>query len=76
VSEPVAELRLAHSEHHPAHPDPAAHVFVDGINGSFDHCLFHSTSEILMVGGAPRISPPLAGIQLQVLNEDVLVVAQ
>jgi len=30
---PVAELLLAHSEHHPAHPDPAAHVFVDKVGG-------------------------------------------
>jgi hypothetical protein len=35
--EVVAELLSAHSEHHPAHPDPAAHVFVDGIRGPFDH---------------------------------------
>jgi len=31
--EPVGESLLAHSEHHSAHPDPAAHVFVDGVGG-------------------------------------------
>jgi hypothetical protein len=47
--EPVAELRLAHSEHQPAHPDPAAYVFVDRVGGLFKGCLFHDTSELLKV---------------------------
>jgi hypothetical protein len=42
--ESVAELLLAHSKHQPAHPDPAAHVFVDRVGGPFDHCYFHDTS--------------------------------
>src|SRR5262249_31926447 len=29
--EPVAERLLAHSKHHPAHPDTAAHVPIDGV---------------------------------------------
>jgi len=53
--ERVAELRLAHSEHHPTHADPAAHVSVDRVGDPSDHCLFHS--EILTRGGAARISP-------------------
>src|SRR5262249_41304233 len=47
-TEPVAECRLAHSEHHPAHPDAAAHVFVDRV--LFD--VFHDTSELLLHGAA------------------------
>jgi hypothetical protein len=27
--EPIGERRLAHSEHHATHSDPAAYVFVD-----------------------------------------------
>jgi hypothetical protein len=42
--EPVAELLLAHSEHQPAHPDPASHVFVNGVGDPLDHCFFHDTS--------------------------------
>jgi len=32
--EPIAELLLGHSEHQPAHPDPAAYVLVDGVGDS------------------------------------------
>jgi hypothetical protein len=35
---------LAHSEHQPAHADPAAHVFVDGVGDPLDHCFLHDTS--------------------------------
>jgi hypothetical protein len=53
--EAVAELLLAHSEHRPAHPDTAAHVFIDGAGGLFDHCLFHDSSESLVL--AARLRP-------------------
>jgi hypothetical protein len=53
--EVVAELLSAHSEHHPAHPDPAAHVFVHGVGGHFDRCLFPVSSESLVL--AALIAP-------------------
>jgi hypothetical protein len=36
---------LGHSEHHPAHPDPAAYVLVDGVGDPFNHCLLHDFSD-------------------------------
>ena len=53
--EAIAELLLAHSEHHPARADTAAHVFIDGAGGLFDHCLFHDSSESLVL--AARTAP-------------------
>jgi hypothetical protein len=59
--EPVGELGLAHSEHHPTHSDPPAYVFVDRIGCLLD-CLFHDTPRIThawphgagcAVGGGP-----------------------
>jgi hypothetical protein len=48
--ERVAEFRLAHSEHLPMHPDPAAHVFVHGVGGLFLYCSFHDASPISQTG--------------------------
>jgi hypothetical protein len=50
-SEAVAELLSAHSEHYPAHPDTAAHVFIDGAGGPFDHCSFPDFVRVTRVGG-------------------------
>jgi hypothetical protein len=55
--EPIGELRLAHSEYHPTHPDPAAYVFVDRVGGFSDGCLFHISSEILMRGRTAQAAP-------------------
>jgi hypothetical protein len=58
--EPVAELRLAHSEHHPTHSDPAAYVFVDRI-GCLSDCLFHDTPELVMRVGTAQVAPSGVG---------------
>src|SRR5262245_25076331 len=50
--EVVAELLSAHSEHDPAHPDTAAHVFIDGAGVPFAHCLFQD-SVVLVARIAP-----------------------
>jgi hypothetical protein len=57
-AERLPKLFLAHSEHLPAHPDPAAHVFVDRVLFDF---LFHDTSELLMHGAA---GSTLAGVTM------------
>ena len=54
--EPIGELRLAHSEYHPTHPDPAAYVFVDRVGGFSDGWLFHISSEILMRGRTAQVA--------------------
>ena len=69
--EAVGELLLAHSEHLPAHPDPAPYVFVDGVSQSFDHCLFHGSSEVTharvrqpaIVGDGPPLETDRIGMQ-------------
>src|SRR5262245_15467955 len=53
--EAVAKRPLAHSEHHPTHPDPPAYVLIDGVGDLLDHRLFHDSSESLVL--AARIAP-------------------
>src|SRR5690242_7431684 len=57
-AEHLPKLFLAHSEHLPAHPDPAAHVLVDRVLFDF---LFHDTSELLTHGAA---GSTLAGVTM------------
>ena len=59
-AETVAERLLAHSKHYSAHPDPAAYVFVDGVGGLFDHCLFHD-SLVLPARSEPSALSPRVG---------------
>jgi hypothetical protein len=44
--ERIAELLLGHSENHPAHPDTAAHMLIDKVEGLIDHCLFHDFIDV------------------------------
>ena len=55
----VAELLSAHSEHHPAHPNTGAHVFIDGAGGPFEHYLFHDCKNLRVYdcAAAPHLVP-------------------
>jgi hypothetical protein len=55
--ESVAELRLAHPKHLPAHADLAAYVFVDGVGDLFCYCLLHDSSESLMRDRTAQVAP-------------------
>ncbi len=57
-TEPVAERRLAHVQHNPAHAHSAADVFVDGIGGFFWHHLNRGRAEGLFSEAKREIISP------------------